>query len=180
MDKIFASNLVWIFSTESHSQSTTQYESALGSSKDNKFIKLISEGDLSEYTPEYYENINSGFIDSERTISEYVYNKETLGFRLDTKEEISVFRDHAEPPHIKVDNFFDYSWALINTILEAQQSSHLHSDDWLRTVYINTLGVQTTDFDLSECKKEELVKSGRDGALKYFEWYDNDEPKINK
>lgn len=151
---------------------------------DNYPIKLFDRMkylDSEHYAkPEYYEKINSGFIDTDRTISEYVYNKETLGFRLDTKEEVSVFRDHAEPPHIKVDNFFDYSWALINTVLEAQQNSHLHSDDWLRTVYINTLGVQTTDFDLSDDKKMELVKSGRDGALKYFEWYDNDEPKVNK
>jgi NTE family protein len=47
-------------------------------------------------------------------------------------------------------------------------------------VYIDTLGVQTTDFDLSESKKEELVNSGRDGALQYFKWYDNNKPKANK
>ncbi len=140
--------------------------------------KYLESDNYSE--PEYYKKINSSFVDTDRPISEYVYNKETLGFRLDTKEEISVFRDHAEPPHRKVDNFFDYTWALINTVLEAQQSSHLHSDDWSRTVYIDTLGVQTTDFDLPDAKKKELVKSGRDGALKYFEWYDNNDPKANK
>lgn len=125
------------------------------------------------FEPEYYKNINSSLVDTDRTISEYVYNKETLGFRLDTQKEISVFRDHAEPPHCKIDNFFDYTWALINTVLEAQQSSHLHSDDWSRTVYIDTLGVQTTDFDLQDSKKKDLVISGRDGALNYFNtWYD--------
>lgn len=130
--------------------------------------------------PEYYDKINKSFIDAERPVSEYVYNKETLGFRLDTKQEISVFRDHAEPPHRKIDNFFDYTWALINTVLEAQQSSHLHSDDWTRTIYIDTLGVQTTDFDLTDTKKKELVKSGKDCAQKYFSWFDNNDPKANK
>jgi len=130
--------------------------------------------------PKYYKRINASLADTDRPISQYVYNKETLGFRLDTKEEISVFRDHAEPSHRKVDNFFDYTWSLIHTVLEAQQSAHLHSDDWSRTVYIDTLGVQTTDFDLLDSKKKALVKSGKDGALQYFKWYDNKKPKANK
>ena len=140
--------------------------------------KYLDSDNFSE--PDYYKRINSSIADADRPISNYVYNMETLGFRLDSKEEISVFRDHAEPPNRKVDNFFDYTWALIHTVLETQQSAHLHSDDWSRTVYIDTLGVQTTDFDLPDAKKKELVKSGRDGAVKYFEWYDNADDKANK
>lgn len=129
---------------------------------------------------EYYKKVNDRFKGADRAISEYVYNKETLGFRLDTEEEISVFRDHAEPPHKEVDNFFKYSWALVRTVMEAQQSAHLHSDDWARTVYIDTLGVGTTDFDLSDARKKALVQSGKEGATKYFDWYDNPEAKPNK
>jgi len=137
--------------------------------------------DTSHYTEtEYYQRINASFTKTNRPISDYVYNKETLGFRLDTKDKISVFRDHAEPPHREIDHFFDYSRALIDTVLEAQQSYHLHSDDWSRTVYIDTLGVKTTDFTLSDSRKKELVKSGREDTLKYFEWYDSSDPKANK
>ena len=128
----------------------------------------------------YYNKINSRIMASERPISRYVYNKETLGFRLDTKGEISVFRDHAEPAHKEIGDFFDYSWALIHTVLEAQQSTHLHSDDWARTIYIDTKGVSTTDFNLSDAKKKALVKSGRVNARSYFEWYDNAESAPNK
>lgn len=140
--------------------------------------KYLASNNFTE--PAYYQRINSKLENLERPISSYVYNKETLGFRLDSKEEISVFRDHAEPPHKKIDNFFDYTWAFIDTIIESQQSSHLHNDDWVRTVYIDTIGVGTTDFDLSEAKKKALVKSGKDGATKYFEWYDNADTKPNK
>lgn len=140
--------------------------------------KYLSTENFTE--PDYYKRINDQFNDADRPISSYVYNKETLGFRLDTKEEIAVFRDHAEPPQNKIENFFDYTWALIHTMMEAQQSSHLHNDDWARTVYINTLGVSTIDFDLSDAKKRELVKSGKAGALKYFEWYENLDIKPNK
>lgn len=130
--------------------------------------------------PGYYKRINQQFKEAERPISRYVYNKETLGFRLDTKEEIAVFRDHAEPAHKKIENFFDYTWALIHTVLDAQQSSHLHGDDWARTIYIDTLGVGTTDFDLSNQKKDDLVASGRNSTKKYFEWYDDPTAKPNK
>ena len=140
--------------------------------------KYLVSGNFIE--TDYYKRMNAQVKKIRRPISNYVYNKETLGFRLDTKEEIAVFRDQAEPPHKNVENFFDYTWALIHTILEAQQSSHLHSDDWARTVYIDTLGVSTTDFNLSVAKKKALVKSGKDSTLNYFKWYDNHEDKPNK
>lgn len=59
-----------------------------------------------------------------------------------------MFRDGAEPQHQKIDDFLDYAWALAKSILNAQNNQHLHSDDWHRTVHINTIGVNTTDFDL--------------------------------
>ena len=123
--------------------------------------------------PAYYAKINAELKNLDRPVSEYVYNKETLGFRLDTKEEISVFRDHSAPPSHKIDNFFDYAWALVDTLMDAQQSMHLHGDDWARTIYIDTLGVKTTQFDLPDEKKDQLVQSGRDGVRKYFEWFDH-------
>ncbi len=130
--------------------------------------------------PDYYKRVNKGLKDIERPISQYVYNQETLGFRLDSKEEIAVFRDHAEPPRHRINDFFDYTWALIETVIDAQQSRHLHSDDWMRTVYIDTLGVSTTDFGLSDEKKKALVASGRAGAEHYFDWYDNAKIAANK
>lgn len=151
---------------------------------DNYPIKLFDRKkylNSENYTEtEYYKKINSKLTESERPISNYVYNKETLGFRLDTKEEISVFRDHAEPTNKKIDDFFGYSWALIHTVLAAQQNAHLHNDDWARSVYIDTKGVSTTDFDLPDSKKKALIKSGKEGAREYFEWYDNADSKPNK
>lgn len=72
--------------------------------------------------------------------------------------------------------FFDYAWALVKSILNAQNNQHLHSDDWHRTVYINTIGVNTTDFDIGDEKKEDLVKEGVKGVAKYFDWYDRFDP----
>ncbi len=124
-------------------------------------------------TTEYYEKVNTGRPENS---SPYVYNRETLGFRLDTQEEIAMFRDSAEPPHHKIDDFFDYGKALIHAVLNVQSNQHLHSDDWHRTVYIDTVGVETTDFDISDEKKAALVKQGVIGTETYFDWYDKADP----
>jgi len=132
--------------------------------------KYLIDKKMAESRPHYDEE-NTKFRKTHPKSSPYVYNKETLGFRLDSKQEIGVFRDGAEPQHHKIDDFFDYVKALVGTILASQGNLHLHSDDWHRTIYIDTLGVGTTDFDLSNKKKTELENSGRIGAENYFKWF---------
>lgn len=117
----------------------------------------------------YYAKLNQA---KPKSSSPYRYNKETLGFRLDSKEEIAVFRDGAEPPKTEIKDFFDYTLALIKTLMNAQNNAHLHGDDWQRSVYIDSLGVGTTDFDLSDERKNALVQSGSDGVKDYFKWFD--------
>jgi NTE family protein len=61
-----------------------------------------------------------------------------------------------------------------------QDNYHLHGDGWHRTIYIDTLGVGTTDFSLSASRKQALFESGRRSTEAYFKWYDNEEPKANR
>ncbi len=137
-----------------------------------KYIQPANLVAMAEKKP-YYEKENKRFLKTHPGSSAYVYNKETLGFRLDSKQEIGVFRYGAQPAHEKIDDFFDYAKALISTILESQANSHLHSDDWHRTIYIDTLGVKTTEFDLSDARKKKLEASGAKGAKEYFAWFNS-------
>lgn len=121
--------------------------------------------------PGYYEEENNVLAEKLPKSSQYIYNKETLGFRLDSAKEIGVFRDGQEPQHVNIENFLDYTMQLIKTILAVQDSQHLHEDDWHRTVYIDTLGVETTDFDLSDSLKKNLVSSGTKSAEQYLKWW---------
>jgi NTE family protein len=147
-----------------------------GGMLDNYPVKLF---DRDMYVDEhcvrtdYYEAHNSNLAAENKRLSNYVYNQETLGFRLDTAKEIAVFRDQAEPPQEKVNDFFDYVRCLIRAILNSQDSGHLHGDDWQRTIYIDTLGVKTTDFDLSDERKQALIDSGEQHTARYFTWYDD-------
>lgn len=133
--------------------------------------KYVDDPNAARATP-YYNDQNKAFLKGEKkTRSPYVYNKETLGFRLDSEREISALRYGDVQVQTEIDDFFDYSKALLKSALNVQESMHLHSDDWQRTIYINTLGVGSTDFDLSNKKKKALVKSGRDNTKKYFDWF---------
>lgn len=148
---------------------------------DNYPVKLFDREKYVENfstTPAYYASHNAS-LDG-RNISDYVYNQETLGFRLDSGREIAVFRDQAEPVRYNIDSFYTYARSLITTILESQQNQHLHEDDWHRTIYIDTLGVGTTDFDLGQEKKLALIDSGRKGAEAYFEWYNTADCVLNR
>ncbi|MBN2793935.1 MAG: patatin-like phospholipase family protein [Clostridia bacterium] len=127
--------------------------------------------DTKFYKP-YYDKKNTYLRSNEET-NQYVYNKETLGFRLDSNKEIAVFDHEMKPVINQIDSIFDYMWHLIKTITGAQENLHLHSDDWHRTVYIDTLGIQTTDFDISDEMKQKLVDSGYEHTKAYFEWFDD-------
>src|SRR5690606_4475599 len=113
--------------------------------------------------------------------SPYVYNRPTLEMRLDTRDQIGLFR-YDEPLQSKpIKKFSDYAKALVTALLNAQEHMHLHSDDWQRTIYIDTLDVGTTDFDISEQEKQELVRQGIEGAERYFQWFeDPNESPVNR
>lgn len=122
-------------------------------------------------TPDYYKGENDKLSLKSTNTRSYIYNKETLGFRLDSGREIAVFRDGQEPQHEKIENLLDYTMQLVKTILSVQENQHLHSDDWHRTVYIDTKGYSTFDFNLSSDSKKELIKSGQEAAESYFDWW---------
>ena len=129
---------------------------------------------------EYYETINTKCMQKGNAKTEYVYNKETLGFRLDSSDEISMYLGKGSAEYTKIKNFLGYTKALVTTLIDFQNNVHLHSDDWQRTIYIDTLGVGSVDFDISDDKKTDLLNSGKQYTESYLEWYNNDEEKANK
>ena len=72
--------------------------------------KYVANCDRKRHTakPPHYAGANR---ERRGNTSPYVYNRETLGFRLDRRTEIALFRDGAAPKREKIDDFFDYGWA---------------------------------------------------------------------
>ena len=63
----------------------------------------------------------------------------------------------------------DYFKSLVETLLEAHDRLYIEKADFARTIPIDTLGVRTTDFDLSPAKALELYESGRTAAEQFLE-----------
>lgn len=138
-------------------------------------LKYITEKDrpVAARTTDYYDRQNHIFLTKHPQASPYVYNRQTLGFRLDSKEQIAMFRDGREPQRNNINNFLDYATALIATMLEIQSNQHLHTDDWQRTIYIDTLGINAINFDITDAQKDQLARSGREYTQAYFKWFES-------
>jgi NTE family protein len=122
---------------------------------------------------DYYNKENAVFALARPGRSPYIYNRQTIGVRLDTQEQIGLYR-YDEPLAGKpISKFTDYARALLQALMNAQENGHLHADDWQRTIYINTLDVGTIDFDLKDDKKDLLLRQGVSGAETYFKWFED-------
>ncbi|GFZ79100.1 hypothetical protein RLOatenuis_0970 [Rickettsiales bacterium] len=89
-----------------------------------------------------------------------VCNQETLGFRVGSTREIGILDHHDDPPHRKIDGIISYLKSLEDSLLNLQYNTYLHSDDYKRTVFINSLGISSHDFNISHEQKEKLIESG--------------------
>jgi NTE family protein len=108
------------------------------------------------------------------TDGDYLFNHETLGFRLDSTKVIEYNRDNWKNEPMPINNLKDYAIGLVNFLMEMANKKHLHPNDWNRTVFIDTLDVKTTDFKLSPAKIQDLLASGRKGVNDYFQWKNSD------
>jgi NTE family protein len=139
-----------------------------------KYIEDTECG-LSGVETDYYIKENQAFLKANPKASPYIYNKQTLGFHLDTPEPMGVYRDQRQHRHTEIKSFLDYSRVLIRMLMNQMGNKHLHNDDWARSVYIDTLGIFTTEFGLSTEQKAALIESGRKGMATYLDWFDNSE-----
>ena len=112
------------------------------------------------------------YITDELREAGYVYNCQTLGLRIDSPEEVDAFKQGISVDK-DIDGFLNFCVGLVNTMMEYANKSHLHKNDWHRTVFIENPGVSTLDFTLSDEQRSALIESGREGVNKYFDWFND-------
>ena len=83
----------------------------------------------------------------------------TFGFKLVEPEEGS--------PH-RVRGPISLLAALFSTMMEAHDARYIEDENFTRTIPIPTLGIKTTEFDISRERSEALHQSGREAAEKFF------------
>lgn len=125
------------------------------------------------HEPDYYKALNAVLQLQDADQSPYLFNKETLGFRLDSRTEIAALYEEALAIKHEIKDFLSFIKSIITIYMESLANQHLHSDDWHRTIFIDTLRVKTAEFHISEEKKNALIQSGRECTERYFAWYDD-------
>ncbi len=99
---------------------------------------------------EQYTDVEDG---TGHTILHRTPNEQTLGFHLDNLDQ--------PQPH-PIDDLPRFAGSVFDALLDIQNILlKTNRGDELRTVFINDLGVKTTDFQLSDQLKWELVARGR-------------------
>jgi len=68
--------------------------------------------------------------------------------------------------------------ALFSTMMEAHDARYISDQTFARTIPIPTLGVQTTEFDLSRERSDQLYESGRKAAEDFFSRWDFEKYKV--
>jgi NTE family protein len=91
---------------------------------------------------------------------EDVTNTETLGFHLDNL---------SHPPVKKITSLFRFIDEVYEAIINIQRDLLMSNpDDVERSVFIDNLGIKTTDFQLTDKQKLALIESGKSATEKYL------------
>ena len=64
--------------------------------------------------------------------------------------------------------------ALVHTMMEAHERLYVEKEQYARTIPIKTLGIGTTEFDLTDERKLALYNSGRKAAEEFLATWDFD------
>ena len=99
-------------------------------------------------------------------------NAETLGFHLDNLDQ--------PKPH-PIDNLKRFAGSVFDALLDIQDILlKTNPGDERRTVFINDLGVKTTDFQLSDQLKWELIAQGRVATSTYLSKPRQELPEVKR
>lgn len=99
-------------------------------------------------------------------VKDRVPERPTIGFRL------------VEPDSKTKNNtlgIVSYLKSILSTLLEAHDEKYISEANFSRTIAIPTMGVKTTEFDITTEKKFLLLRSGQEAAIKFFKNFDFNE-----
>ena len=100
--------------------------------------------------------------DSKTSLGISESNMKVLGFKLITPDEECDFQLY-EP--IEINSMKSYSYAIIETLMAANERKYIKPEYWKRTLPIQIQkGFPTTKFSLTEAEKEMLVQDGTDSV----------------
>lgn len=79
---------------------------------------------------------------------------------------------HRLPPGDESASLAGFAKSIVQTMLEAHDRMYLETASFVRTISVETLGVRTTEFDLSAARADALYESGRSGSESFLADWD--------
>jgi NTE family protein len=95
-------------------------------------------------------------------------NPETIGFRIDTEEQIKSDRNGKGLIEMPVNNFMQFGRAFYTMVMENLNRQALSKEDWKRTISISDAGVRPGIRRLSKKEISALMDSGRSATSEFF------------
>jgi NTE family protein len=90
------------------------------------------------------------------------------------KTPISERIPKPEPAPRGLGGLIKYIRAMAQTMMEAHDRLYVENAEFARTISIPTLGIGTTEFEITDARKEALYQSGQDAAEDFLEAWDFD------
>lgn len=134
--------------------------------QDAKDLDILVDGGIIGNYPIYlFDSLDT----TEEGVKVRIANRNTLGFRIDSEEQIHEDRQSNDLIVQEIQDFTDYVTALYTFTMESLNRNTLTTDDWDRTVSVSSEGIGPRIKKLSSEDKEKLIKSGREYTKRYFE-----------
>lgn len=136
-------------------------------------------GSLDNYLGDFfdkksYKYFNNSFRSNTQQSHKKMTNFQVIGFRLLDPELYDYYENGVEKPILKTDNTASFLMSVINSMITftKQESDYRHAlDVHARTVCINTLDIDTIEFDITNERKNILIESGVLGANAFIKRY---------
>jgi NTE family protein len=142
--------------------------------KDSKGESILVDGGLAwNYPIDIFDYEH--FVEDPVNIVYYASSKknvnyETLGFRLEPfKDPLHNFVS-AKDSSGEINNWIDYAKSFLRFMHASTMRRHLDAEDWVRTVYVDTLEIGAADFNITQSDKLRLIDEGSTGVYKHFSW----------
>lgn len=97
-----------------------------------------------------------------------VPHKKLLCVMLEDKEEIEYFLENKKLKPKPINNIFDYTTAVLESITNVQSYDLVTSAYKDYSIFCDTKGISTFDFKALEGRENELIESGLNGAIAHF------------
>lgn len=94
--------------------------------------------------------------------------KSTIGVKLLTDDEYDIIINRDHHHFTSNDNLKSFTMAIIDSLYTNASKSHEHTENWSRTIPVQTGRISAMNMDITNVDKQTLYKSGMDAALKFF------------